>query len=111
MKFIMARTERNGFQATLAANNGASLMFSELAGKRARIKTMVESAKLNANKPERWDYFIDRKGEHYAALKAGNGQVTFVTKKYARKSSMDRAIKRIQSTIEKAIVIDRTWVE
>ncbi len=105
-KFVLERSG-DGFRFNLQAGNGQVVLSSEHYEAKASALGGIESVKVNAPQPERFEL---RQGsrEPYFVLKAANGQIIGTGQHYSSESAAREGMAAVTRAAESADTDDRT---
>ena len=94
-KYEIHRARDGQFHFHLKAANGEIILSSELYKSRSGAKNGIASVQRNGTDPDRFDRRIDKRGEPYFVLKAGNHQIIGTSEMYESAAAMEKGIKSV----------------
>ncbi|MCW3465171.1 YegP family protein [Chitinophaga nivalis] len=98
-KFIIKTAKDGQHYFNLKANNGQTILSSEMYTTKSACNNGIDSVKKNAPDENRYEKLVAKNGQHYFNLKASNGQVIGTSEMYESSSGRDNGI---DSVIENA---------
>jgi uncharacterized protein len=108
-KFEIYRSEKNAeFYFRLKAANGKIILSSEGYKGKSSCENGIASVKKNAPMDERYDRKINKAGQYYFNLKAGNGEIIGTSESYATADNRDQGIEAVKSSAPDAMITDLT---
>ena len=91
-KFQLKKSKNDKFFFTLHAENGQTLLTSEMYEAKPSAVNGIESVKKNAGDDGRYGRLTGKDGSPYFTLKAGNGQVIGQSQMYSSEATRDNGI-------------------
>ena len=93
---------------TLHAENGQTILTSEMYESKPSAVNGIESVKKNAATDLRYGRLVGKDGSPYFTLKAGNGQVIGSSQMYSSTAARDAGIESCKTNAPGASVTDNT---
>jgi uncharacterized protein len=107
-KFQLKKSKNDKFFFTLHAENGQTVLTSEMYDARASAVNGIESVKKNAGDDGRYGRLVGKDGSPYFTLKAGNGQVIGQSQMYSGEKARDNGIESCKTNAPGAATDDQT---
>jgi uncharacterized protein YegP (UPF0339 family) len=107
-KFDLKKSKSDQFYFSLLADNGQSILQSEMYETKASAQNGIESVKKNSGDDARYNRLTAKDGSPYFTLKAGNHQVIGQSQMYSSESARDNAIELCKTNGPDAAVNDLT---
>ncbi len=108
MMFELSKSSDGQFRFVLKADNGETVLTSELYQSKASAENGIASVKSNANNDARYERQVSANGKPYFNLKAANGQVIGSSRLYEVETSREAVIASTQRQAAQAEVRDLT---
>jgi len=105
-KFVVKTAKDGQHYFALKADNGETILSSEMYTSTAACKNGIESVKTNAPNDARYEKLTAKNGKLYFTLKAANGQVIGNSEMYESSSGRDNGIESVKKNAPGASVID-----
>jgi len=106
--FELNKSSDGQFRFLLKADNGETLLTSELYHAKGSAENGIASVQSNCGADERYEKKVASNGKHYFNLKAANHQVIGTSQMYASADSRDAGIASVKSNGTSATVKDNT---
>lgn len=106
LTFELSKNHDGQFRFVLKADNGETVLTSELYQSKASAENGIASVKSNAGKDGRYDRLVAANGKPYFNLKAANGQVIGTSRLYEVETSREAVIASTQLYAAQAEVKD-----
>lgn len=107
-KFVVTKTKSGKFMFNLKAGNGEIILTSEEYNAKASALNGIESVKKNAVDDARYESKVNKKGQPFFVLKAGNNEPIGKSETYSSESAMENGIKSVKTNAPGAAVDDQT---
>lgn len=107
-KFEILVNEGGQFHFNLKAGNGEIILTSQTYTTKASAQDGINSVKVNAADPSRFDRREAASDQPYFVLVAGNAQVIGKSQMYSSASAMEDGIKSVVANAPTAAVVDTT---
>ena len=107
-KFHLKKSKNDKFFFTLHAENGQTLLTSEMYEAKPSAVNGIESVKKNAGDDGRYGRLTGKDGSPYFTLKAGNGQVIGQSQMYSGEKARDDGIAACKANGPGAATDDQT---
>jgi uncharacterized protein len=91
-KFELKKSKNEKFFFTLQADNGQTILTSEMYESKPSAVNGIESVRKNAATDLRYGRLVGKDGSPYFTLKAGNGQVIGQSQMYSGEKARDEGI-------------------
>ena len=105
-KFVIKLAKNDQFYFNLKADNGQTILSSEMYTTKAACTNGVDSVKENAPKDERYEKMTSTNGKPYFNLKAGNGQVIGTSEMYESESGRDNGMESVKKNAPIASMVE-----
>lgn len=105
-KFIIKTASNGQFFFNLKADNGQTILSSEMYTTKAACNNGIDSVKNNAPIDGRYEKKTSSNGKPYFNLKASNGQVIGNSEMYESTASRDNGITSVKNNAATASVIE-----
>jgi hypothetical protein len=106
--FELNKSSDGQFRFLLNADNGETLLTSELYHAKGSAENGIASVQSNCGADERYEKKVASNGKHYFNLKAANHQVIGTSQMYASADSRDAGIASVKSNGASTTVKDNT---
>lgn len=106
--YHLKKASNGQFHWNLAAENGETILSSELYTTKAAAHTGIASCHVNSPLDSRYDKLIAANGQYYFNLKAGNGEIIGTSERYVSTAGRDTGIAACKRCGPAATVIDHT---
>ncbi len=106
--FQLSKAKDGQFYFRLKADNGETILSSEMYKAQTSALNGIESVKKNAGNAERYEKKTSTKNQPFFVLKAGNHEVIGTSEMYASESARDNGIASVMRTAPGAGTDDRT---
>jgi len=106
--FELNKSSDGQFRFLLKADNGETLLTSELYHAKGSAENGIASVQSNCGADERYEKKVASNGKHYFNLKAANHQVIGTSQMYASADSRDAGIASVKSNGASTTVKDNT---
>jgi len=106
--FELNKSSDGQFRFLLKADNGETLLTSELYHAKGSAENGIASVQSNCGADERYEKKVASNGKHYFNLKAANHQVIGTSQMYASADSRDAGIASVKSNGTSATVKENT---
>jgi uncharacterized protein len=107
-KFVVTKTKSGKFMFNLKAGNGEIILTSEEYNAKPSALNGIESVRKNAPDDSRYERKVDKNGQPFFVLKAGNGEPIGKSETYSSESAMENGIKSVKTNAPDAKVDDQT---
>lgn len=105
-KFVVKQAKNDQFYFSLKADNGQTILSSEMYVNRAGCNNGIASVKENSPVKERYEKKTSTNGKFYFNLKAGNGQVIGTSEMYEAEAGRDNGIDSVKKNAPDASVVE-----
>jgi uncharacterized protein YegP (UPF0339 family) len=105
-KFVIKQAKNEQFYFNLKADNGQTILSSEMYTTKAACQNGVKSVMENAPKQERYEKKTATNGKPYFNLKAGNGQVIGTSEMYENEAGRDNGVASVMKNAPDAAIIE-----
>ena len=106
--FVLKKASNNQFHFRLQADNGESILSSELYASKAGAQNGIESVRTNAPTDARYERKAAKDGQPMFNLKAANNEVIGTSETYSSEAARDNGIASVKKNAPKATVDDQT---
>lgn len=106
--FELKKAKDGQFYFRLKADNGETILSSEMYKAQSSATGGIESVRKNAGNPERYEKRNSTAGKPYFVLKAGNHEVIGTSETYSSESARDNGIQSVMKNAPAARVEDLT---
>ena len=107
-RFELKKSKNDKFFFSLLADNGQTILSSEMYEAKASAVNGIESVKKNATDDARFERKTSSNGKPFFNLLAGNGQVIGSSEMYSSESARDAGIELVMANAAGASVDDQT---
>ncbi|AFD07015.1 YegP family protein [Solitalea canadensis] len=104
-KFVIKKGKNDQFHFALKANNGQTILASEMYTTKAACENGIESVKKNSQDESKFDKKTSTNGKYYFNLKATNGQIIGNSEMYESASGRDNGIESVKINAPGAEVV------
>ncbi len=104
-KFELKKSKDNQFYFSLLANNGQSILKSEMYKTKAACLNGIESVKKNANEPKRFEKKVAKNGKFHFSIKARNGQIIGTSELYDAQAGCDNGVESVMKNAPEATTV------
>jgi uncharacterized protein YegP (UPF0339 family) len=105
-KFQLKKASNGQFFFTLHADNGETILTSEMYKAKPGALNGIDSVKMNAPDEARFERKVSKGGKPYFVLKARNNEVIGTSEEYSGESARDNGIAAVQSAAPMASTQD-----
>ncbi len=105
-KFVISKSASGEYSFALKAENGETILASQMYARAASARDGVESVRTSALRDEMFERLTSVRGEPYFTLKASNGQVIGTSEMYATTRSRDSGIESVRRNAPGAALED-----
>ena len=95
-KFVISKAKNGEFYFNLKADNGQTILTSEMYSSKASCNNGIESVRKNCHEDGRFERKVSANNKHFFTLKAGNGQVIGKSEFYEAPASMENGINSVK---------------
>jgi uncharacterized protein YegP (UPF0339 family) len=103
-KFIIKKNANAQYHFTLKADNGQTILTSEIYTSKTGCENGIDSVKANARADANYERLTSRNGKYYFNLKAGNGQVIGTSEMYETVQGRENGISSVKENAPNASV-------
>jgi uncharacterized protein len=96
-KFQLKKASNGQFFFTLHADNGETILTSEMYKAKPGALNGIESVKQNASNDARYERKVSKGGKPYFVLKAGNNEAIGTSEEYSSESARDNGIAAVKA--------------
>ncbi|MBO9732607.1 MAG: YegP family protein [Chitinophaga sp.] len=105
-KFHIKTAKDGQHYFNLKAENGQTILSSEMYTTKAACNNGIDSVKTNAPNDSRYEKLTAKNGQYYFNLKASNGQVIGTSEMYEGTAGRDNGIESVKKNAPGASVIE-----
>lgn len=105
-KFNIESAKDGSVYVVMKAANGEIVLTSQMYKSKRNAKKGIASMQTNGPDTNRFERKKNKRGKHFFVLKAGNNQVIGTSQAYTTSAAMEKTIKSIARTVEKAVILD-----
>lgn len=105
-KFVIKTAKDGQHYFNLKADNGQTILSSEMYASKSACNNGIESVKTNAPQDARYDKLTSTNGKPYFNLKATNGQVIGNSEMYESTAARDAGIESVKKNAPGASVVE-----
>ncbi|PSL44966.1 hypothetical protein CLV51_105341 [Chitinophaga niastensis] len=105
-KFVIKTAKDGQHYFNLKAENGQTILSSEMYTTKSACNNGIDSVKKNAPNDSHYEKLIAKNGQHYFNLKAVNGQVIGTSEMYEATSGRDNGIESVKKNAPVASVVE-----
>jgi len=95
-KFVISKAKNGEFYFNLKADNGQSILTSEMYSSKASCNNGIESVRKNCVDEGKYERKLSTNKKHFFNLKASNGQVIGKSEMYEAATSMENGIASVK---------------
>ena len=95
-KFVIKKAKNGQFFFNLKADNGQTILMSEMYTTKAACNNGIESVRKNCVNEAKYETKVSSNGKDYFVLKAGNGQIIGNSEMYESEAGMKNGIASVQ---------------
>ena len=95
-KFVISKAKNGEFVFNLRADNGQSILTSEMYTTKAACSNGIDSVRKPCSDDNRYERKVSANNKHYFNLKASNGQVIGKSEMYESPAGMENGIASIK---------------
>ena len=95
-KFVISKAKNGEFVFNLRADNGQSILTSEMYTTKAACSNGIDSVRKHCSDDNRYERKVSANNKHYFNLKASNGQVIGKSEMYESPAGMENGIASIK---------------
>jgi uncharacterized protein len=106
--FVLKKASNNQFHFRLQADNGESILSSELYAAKAGAQAGIESVRTNATVDAHYERKTAQNGQFMFNLKAANHEVIGTSETYTTGAARDNGIASVKKNAPKATIDDQT---
>lgn len=106
--FELSKSSDGQFRFVLKADNGETLLTSELYHAKGSAENGIASVQGNCGADERYEKKLAADGKHYFNLRAANHQVIGTSQMYASADALDAGVASVKSNGTTTTVKDKT---
>jgi uncharacterized protein len=106
-KFQLKKASNGQFFFTLHADNGETILSSEMYKAKSGALSGIESVKRNAPDDARYERKVSKSGKPYFVLKAGNNEVIGSSEEYSGEPARENGIAAVKSAAPAASTDDQ----
>jgi uncharacterized protein len=107
-KFLLKKSSDGQFRFVLKAENGETILTSELYKVKTSALSGIESVKKNALLDDRYEKKVDKAGHPRFNLKAANHEIIGSSEGYNSEAARDNGIASVKDNAATAVVDDET---
>jgi uncharacterized protein YegP (UPF0339 family) len=105
-KFELKKSKDNQFYFSLMADNGQSILKSEMYKTKAACLNGIESVKKNSTEDKRFDQKTAKNGKFHFNLKARNGQIIGTSEMYEAEAGCKNGIASVMKNAAGASTVE-----
>ncbi|WP_143305812.1 YegP family protein [Chitinophaga vietnamensis] len=105
-KFVIKIAKDGQHYFNLKAENGQTILSSEMYTTKSACNNGIDSVKKNAPNDNHYEKLVAKNGQHYFNLKAANGQVIGTSEMYEATSGRDNGIESVKKNAPTATVVE-----
>lgn len=105
-KFVIKTAKDGQHYFNLKADNGQTILTSEMYTSKSACNNGIESVKTNASNDARYERLTSSNGKPYFVLKASNGQIIGNSEIYESTTSRDAGIESVKKNAPNASVVE-----